>query len=100
MVVVTQVLTNTTISLSNTGECMEAKTWQSKQGVLIVQSQQASEVTFESENGLVVGDVLSHEQLVGSVSEIHDAFASEWSARWDKRISLMIIGKKSQSLLN
>ena len=88
VVVVTQVLTSTTISLRNAGECMEAKTWQSKQGVRIVQSQQASEVTFESEHGLVVGDVLSHEQLVGSVSEIHDVLASEWSARWDKHMNL------------
>eukprot|EP00435_Cladocopium_sp_Y103_P013434 s711_g3.t1 len=70
------------------GPVLDNKVWQSSQGTHVVTSQGDTTVKFEHPHGLVPGDVLSRQQLVGSVEDIHSEFAKEWQARWDKHLHL------------
>ena len=57
-------------------------------GQLSVSSIQDSTVVFTQEHGLQVGDALTQSDLIATPQELHDAFESQWSKRWDKHSSL------------
>eukprot|EP00435_Cladocopium_sp_Y103_P003478 s3111_g1.t1 len=76
------------VEVSFAGTAKDQKTWQSKQGCHVVAQQTDSCITFDAPHALVEGDVLTHDHLVGSVAEIHEEFAREWTARWDRHLNL------------
>ena len=63
-------------------------TWQSNQGQHVIQVSRGTEIEFAQPHGLVVGDTLHAQELLGSTEEIHAAFANEWTKRWDKHLHI------------
>eukprot|EP00435_Cladocopium_sp_Y103_P065573 s99_g27.t1 len=76
------------VRVDQPGPVLDNKVWQSSQGTHVVTSQGETTVKFDHPHGLIPGDVLSRQHLVGSVEDIHAEFAKEWQARWDKHLHL------------
>ena len=45
-------------------------------------------LTTNTSHQLAQGDIISQEKLHGSVEDIHQQFAAEWTKRWDKHLEL------------
>ena len=43
-----------------------------------------NQLWFGNEHSLVPGDTIIQAQPIGSIKSLHDAFATEWTSRWDK----------------
>ena len=57
-------------------------------GQLNVSSIDDLTVTFSQEHGLQVGDVITQSDLMATPQELHQAFETQWSKRWDKHATL------------
>ena len=55
-----------------------------------VQLQEADDLCIQTQvpHQLIPGDIISQEDLHGSVEDIHQQFANEWTKRWDKHLDL------------
>eukprot|EP00435_Cladocopium_sp_Y103_P015266 s1448_g3.t1 len=77
-----------TVTMSSPAEVIPGQVWKSNQGQHVVHKTEDDVVSFQQPHGLVEGDVLQRETLLGSADEIHKAFAEEWVKRWDKHLHL------------
>ena len=60
----------------------------SSQGVHHAHMIEDGQIWFDVEHSLAPGDSLIQTEPIGSIQALHDAFAQEWKARWDRHNSI------------
>ncbi len=60
----------------------------STKGPINISQVDGNQITTRVHHQLIPGDVLTQEELHGSVEDIHQQFANEWSKRWDKHLEI------------
>lgn len=81
---VLEVVDEASVVVDDTSQFDNVTTLEARTGNLPVTVASEGQLWFSVPHRLTVGDTVVHVEATGQVDEIHDAFISEWSKRWDK----------------